>query len=218
MLRLISSFHILFSFLDLENLNPASELFRTLNMKTFVQSMCHNSRGLQGVVSTSVLQAEVVSMENSIMDSCIISVPVICEPRTIVSHCVIGDPVVKTIPAGWMFHTAAIKQNHSVRYITIAFLVNDDLKGTIEQSNGWKSTTLDSASCTLWQARLFEAYDTMDKSFAETWKKVTNFSSNHKEEPMDHVTRFSMQDIVKLKHIPSMMEHMDNIRQMIKVI
>lgn len=200
--------------LDLENLNPTSELFVTLGMKPRVQSLFFGTSDIKGVVTASVLQASVKMMEDSIMDSCIIDVPIICERFTIVSSCCIDDPEVKSIPANWMFHTAALKQDtdNSALYVTVAFCINDDLKGSLEKSLGWKGTNLESPLCSLWLARLFEAKETMGQSFTATWRLVTNpdkITVTHKTD----TRRFSMEDIIKLKYIPAMMQHKRTISE-----
>lgn len=148
-------------------------------------------------------------MPNSIMDCCIINVPLVCEESTILTNCHIEDPVVQNIPAGWMFHTAAVKIDNVILYITIAFRVDDDLKGSVDQSIGWKSTILESPSSSLWQARLFEAHKTMSKSFTSTWNSVVSPKMRTSEELSQQ--RFSMEDIVQLKFIPAIMEHRRSI-------
>lgn len=202
-------------FLDLENLNPASELFQTLGMKLRVQSFLSNPSRIQGIVTLSCIEADAEMMKDSIMDSCIVNVPIICEQQTIVSHCLIDDPVINVIPSGWMFHTAAVKQENSVLYVTIAFRVDDDLKGTIEQSHGWKGTSLASTTSTQWQAKLFEAHETMSQSFTATWRSVTNLLEHAESKEMRKLQRFSMEDIVQKKDIPAMMQHRVNVSRKI---
>ncbi|XP_057377678.1 fucose-1-phosphate guanylyltransferase-like [Daphnia carinata] len=193
----------------LENLNPTSELFQTLAMKPIAQSLCRKPPGIQGIITTSCLEADVESMSGSVMDSCIVNVPVVCERQTIVSHCVIDDPLIKVIPSCWMFHTAAVKQDNAVLYVTIAFRIDDDLKGRIEQSRSWNGTTLEHPTSTLWQARLFAGLATMSESFTATWKMVSNREKN--EELIKTLQRFSMEDIVQHKYIPAMMQHRENV-------
>lgn len=143
-------------------------------MKPIAQSFCREPSGIQGIVTTSCLEADVESMIGSVMDSCIVNVPVVCERQTIVSHCVIDDPIIQVIPSCWMFHTAAVKQENSVLYVTIAFRIDDDLKGRVEQSRGWKGTTLEHPTSTLWQARLFPGLGTMSQSFTATSYDATS--------------------------------------------
>lgn len=183
-----------------------------------VQSLFSGTSDIKGVVTTSLLQVPVKMMEDSIMDSCIINVPIICERSTIVSSCCIDDPEVQSIPAGWMFHTAALKEdaNSCVLYVTVAFCIKDDLKESIEKSRGWKETHLESPLCSLWLARLFEAKETMGQSFTATWRLVTNLQTNTVTDKTD-TQRFSMEDILKLKYIPAMMEHKRIISEKIKL-
>lgn len=202
-------------FLDLENLNPTSKLFQTLAMKPLAQSFCLKPSGIQGIVTTSYLETHVETMKDSVMDSCIVNVPVVCEGHTIVSHCLIDDPMIKIIPSRWMFHTAAVKHENSVLYVTIAFRIDDDLKGTVEQSSGWKGTPLESPTSTLWQARLFAGHGTMSQSFTATWRMVSNRSENEELTKTNTLQRFSMEDIVQQKCIPAMMQHRANVLQKI---
>ena len=181
-------------------------------MKRITQSFCISTLSIQGVVTTSCLQAEVEMMKDSIMDSCIVSVPIVCEPRTIISHCLIDDPVVNVIPAAWLFHTAAVKNEDSILYITIAFRTDDDLKGSLEQSHGWKNSPFGSPADILWRVRLFEACETMSQSFVATWKIVAKVDTGSER---NNSQRFSMEDIVQLKYIPAMMEHRRVITQKI---
>lgn len=177
-------------------------------MKNLVQSqVCCISSSIGGVVTASLLRAEVKQMGNSVLDSCVINVPLVCQTSTILSNCLIEDPVVNTIPAGWMFHTAAVKQDRSVLYVTIAFHVDDDLKGSVGRSCGWKLAKCSASS--LWQARLFEAHETMSQSFTSTWKSVVSLQSKTILEDLSSTIdnqRFSMEDIVQLKYIPAMLE------------
>lgn len=173
--------------------------------------MCYSTSNIQGVVTASILRAEIEMMKDSIMDSCIVSVPFVCEPRTIISHCLIDDPVVNVIPSPWLFHTAAVKQGTCVLYITIAFRTDDDLKGSVEESHGWNGSIFVSPNDTLWRARLFEARETMSQSFVATWKMVAKGGENTSERV--NFQRFSMEDIVELKCIPAMMEHREIIAQ-----
>lgn len=186
-----------------------------MGMKSRVQSLVYSrSSDIKGVVTTSLLQAEVKMMEDSVMDSSIINVPLICERSTIVSGCYIDDAEVKRIPMNWMFHTAALKQDSSVLYVTVAFCIYDDLKGSIEKSREWKGTNLESPSCSLWEARLFEAKETMSQSFTATWRLVINLQENIVTDKTD-TRRFSMDDILKLKCIPAMMQHKRDITEKI---
>jgi len=184
-------------------------------MKPRVQSFLHNPSRIQGIVTLSCIEADAAMMEDSIMDSCIVNVPIICEQQTIVSHCLIDDPMINVIPSGWMFHTAAVKQENSVLYITIAFRVDDDLKGTIEQSHGWKGTNLAPTTSTQWQAKLFEAHETMSQSFTATWRSVINLREHAEPNQIRKLQRFSMEDIVKKKDIPAMMQHREDVTQKI---
>ena len=166
----------------------------------------------------SCIEADAEMMQDSIMDSCIVNVPIICEQRTILSHCLIDDPLINVIPSGWMFHTAAVKQDDLVFYVTIAFPVEDDLKGTIEKSRGWKGTSLATTTSTQWQAKLFEARETMSQSFTVTWRNVINLGEQAREKESFEVRklqRFSMEDIVKIKDIPAMMRHRENVSRKI---
>lgn len=182
-------------------------------MKPHVQSLFGCDSKIKGVVTTSLLYAQVEMENNSIMDSCIITVPVVCEQSTIISNCLIDDPIVKNIPEKWLFHTAALKHNNSILYVTVAFCIHDDLKDSVANSNGWKIANLERPSCSLWQARLFEAHDTMGKSFAATWRLVENLRETNSNSSL---VRFSMEDVVKLKYIPALMEHRRTIIDKIK--
>lgn len=189
--------------LDLDNLQPSAELFQTFGMKRLVGSKCRNSFLIQGIVINSLVEADIEMKPNSIMDNCIITVPLVCEESTILSHCRIESPIITFIPTGWLFHTASINVADAVLHVTIAFNVTEDLKGDITQSRLLSEMQNNQThSCSIWQFKLFEARQTMAESFLATWKQVTNpssFSSNS--------CRYSMQDIINSKHLPSMMKH-----------
>jgi len=190
-------------FLDLDNLQATAELFQTLGMKRLVGSGCRNSSLVQGIVINSLVEADIEMKPKSIMDNCIITVPLVCNESTILSHCRIESPIITFIPTGWLFHTAAIKVDNEIVHVTIAFHVTEDLKGDIIQSPYWKGMLNDQKlSCSIWQSKLFEARQTMAESFLATWKQVTNPPS-----VTSSSCRYSMQDIVKSKHLPSMMNH-----------
>ena len=143
------------------------------------------------------------------MDNTIITSPLVCEESTILSHCCIDNPIVTHIPKNWLFHTAAITIDGAVLYVTIAFSVTEDLKGDINQSPHWKTLHVQPGiACSIWQSRLFEARKTMGESFLATWNQVTApfstiYSSNS--------PRYSMQDIIKFKYLPSMISHRESL-------
>lgn len=190
----------------MDNLQPTAELFQILGMKQLVGvigSCYRNSCLIQGIVINSLVEADIEMKTKSIMDNCIITVPLVCEESTILSHCRIESPIITFIPAGWLLHTAAITVDDAIMHVTIAFHVTEDLKGDITQSPHWKEMLNDQQySCSIWQSKLFEARQTMGESFLATWKQVTNpsFVSSSSR-------RYSMQDIIKFKHFPSMMSH-----------
>ena len=71
---------------------------------------------------------------------------------------------------------------------------------------------------TQWQAKLFEARETMSQSFTVTWRNVINLGEQAREKESFEVRklqRFSMEDIVKIKDIPAMMRHRENVSRKI---
>lgn len=202
-----------FTFADVENLQPCASLFQTFGMKSFVRCQgLENLCGAQGIAINSVFKAKVDLKEETVVDDCIIAIPLVCEKRVILSCCQLGDPEVGVIPAGWLFHTAALMIDGNVLYVTVAFLVDDDLKGSLGQSRSWKHVAdVEAQHTSVWEAPLFEAKPTMSQSFTATWKSVTR---NGQHDSDNHVRRFSMKDIIKLKHIPAMLQHSQNINRL----
>jgi len=188
----------------LENLCPSSELFSTLGMKSVVRCRTRNKLICHGVITNSVMESVLEVGEGSTVDTCLFHTPLVIEPNTIVSNCVINDPEITVIPSGWLFHSSAIRQNGVDLYVTIAFRLDENLKTCVEHS--WRH--LAEANCSLWTARLFEARATMSESFSVTWKSVTR---QKQETNVDSAPRFSMVDIVRLKHIDGFLQHRSNI-------
>jgi len=199
----------LHSYIDVENLQPSASLFKTLGMKSFVgcQGLQYLT-SLNGIAINSIVKAQVELKDESIMDHCIIDVPLTCERRTILSQCHIDDPEIVIIPTGWLFHTATLMEDEELLYVTIAFLLDDNLKGSVGHSQSWKNTP-SAESCSLWAAKLFEAKDTMAKSFTTTWKSVMTGCSVSNN--LSSIRRYSMEDVIKLKHLPTMLDYIKSL-------
>lgn len=180
-------------------------------MKPCVGSVIHSSAKLQGVTVNCLLEAPVETMPGSIIESCIIRVPIFCGPRTILSNCLVENEEIKTIPSEWLFHTAAIKEENQLLFVTIAFTLTDDLKGAVEESIGWSHETDLPSETPLWKAKLFEAHKSMGQSFLATWKKI---ALNMKVDKRQSSKKFySMADVVQLKFLPAILEHRKSIEK-----
>ena len=164
---------------------------------------------MEGVAINCLFRATVQIKTGSIVDHCIINVPLVCQQRTILSHCHIEDPQVVTIPEGWLFHTAALMLDGRLEFVTIAFQVDDDIKGPVGKSRSWSKAAIRCPQdASLWKAKLFQSSkESMAKSFVATWKEVCSSSSD----PATCQRRYSMEDIVKYKNIPTMLENMQHI-------
>lgn len=189
----------------LENLCQSSELYRVLGMKPVVHCRTGASLTCRGIITDSVIQSAVEISQGSTVDNCIFHTPLVVEPCVILSNCVINDPDIKIIPSGWLFHSSAIKKDGKYSYVTIAFRIDENLKTCVEHS--WKH--LAEGGSSLWTARLFEARTSMSDSFSTTWRSVTrSIQCQHKD---DDIVRFSMIDIVKLKHVEGFLQHRNSI-------
>lgn len=179
---------------------------------------------MQGVVTNSLLASDSVQMkEGSVMDNCIVRSHLICEENTIISHCHVDgdeDSIIINIPSGWLFHTAALMAANAVRYVTVAFRVEDELKNPLKRSCTWKDCfgalhEFYNDDDSLWSAKLFEAKETMGQSFITTWKSVmsglkTQLSCD-KAARHESLRLYSMEDILNMKHMPTMLEHKEQI-------
>lgn len=204
----------MFNLSDLDNLVPGAELFETLNMRSIVGSRLRGECTIRGVVVNSIVQAGTVVEPSSIMDTCLVEVPVHVEGRTILSQCVIDDPDIKTIPSGWLFHTAALDGGERSWYVTVAFRVDDDLKGETRDSQSWMDLGGVPPTTSLWEARLFAAEATRSESFKATWRLVTD---RHRTATSD-VALYSQADVVQNKCIASMLHHRNQIERMKRIL
>ena len=104
-----------------------------------------------------------------------------------------------TVPAGFLYHTVAVKVDNQRKFVTVAFGVSDDMKFSVDiaragslQFGGklmekvfqMNSEVLDNqsvfgdrGSVSLWNARLFTAHSSMSESFRQTVKLVSCLQS-----------------------------------------
>lgn len=177
-------------------------------MKHCVGSFIDTSAKLDGITINCLVAAAATSMPDSIMESCIIRVPIICESRAILNNCLVESAEITAIPACWMFHTTAIKDEDKLLYVTAAFMVTDDLKGALRESTGWSRVASVPSDTLLWKSKLFEAHESMGQSFLATWKTVTCKTINTLSCARN---LYSMDDVVRLKYLPAILEHRDLI-------
>ena len=118
--------------------------------------------------------------------------------RTILSNVDIADDL--SIPAGFLYHTVAIKMEEDQRrFVTVAFSVEDDMKLSVNitsarnlqfggklmetlfqiapEALNTKSVFGDKGSLSLWNARIFTAHSSMSESFRQTVKLVSCLQS-----------------------------------------
>ena len=117
--------------------------------------------------------------------------------RTILSNVEIADDL--TIPAGFLYHTVAVKVENKRRFVTVAFSVSDDMKFSADIANAGnlqfggkmmeklfqmspealnaQSVFGDRGSVSLWNARIFTAHSSMSESFRQTVKLVSCLQS-----------------------------------------
>ena len=194
-----------------DHLRPGSEFFQTLGMKPIVAVDCQHSdrANIEGTVMNCVFTEDVGVGDKSIVDHCIFHVPLIIGSGSIVSNCAVNCVPIDRIPSDWLFHTVPIWLRESVSYVTVAFRVDDDLKGRVETSQSWKHINL-GIDCALWNARIFQPQATMSESFYSTWQLV-----NRKIQLDNAADRVSMADIVRIKHVPSFMKHKEMIAKVL---
>lgn len=129
-----------------------------------------------------------------------------------------------TVPAGFLYHTVAVKVENKRKFVTVAFGVGDDMKFSVDiaragslqfggklmekvfQMNSKALNTQsvfgDRGSVSLWNARLFTAHSSMSESFRQTVKllsclqsQVSGFCSVNKD---CEVIIFSVQETFEI--------------------
>jgi len=208
-----------------------------LNLENIVCSKIEKDDSqIFGIVLNSVINEAASIPQDSIVEYSIFDVKVSLGPKTILSNIHIDNDL--DIPAGFLYHTIAVKINGMRKYVTVAFHNTDDMKFTspvnISENLLYGGKLLDklytaaperfntntvfpnSKSASLWNAKLFTAQESMSKSFKDTAEMVS-FLDLKGLNVLDMQSKlYSMDDLVTLKDCNGILEYRKRLTELYK--
>jgi len=209
-----------------------------LNLENIVCSkIAKDDSKIFGIVLNSVINKAVSIPQDSIVEYSIFDAKVSLGPKTILSNIHIDHDL--DIPAGFLYHTIAIKVDGVRKYVTVAFHNTDDMKFTsavnaaenlqyggklldklFTAAPGRFNTKTVFSSCTsasLWNAKLFSAQQSMCESFKDTvdmvsllYLKGTSIQASMQSK------LYSMDDLVSLKDCKGILEYRKLLTELYK--
>lgn len=193
-------------------------------------------------VMHSVVQSYVRIAKFTVIEYCLISSPTQIGSESILSNCKIrpfNENQAIVVPSRCCFHTVAIQNEGQIRFVTLVFSIEDDLKWHSSAEHWKRDLTFMNIplqtvcvilglspkhlfhfgcqSFSLWNAKLFPVADTMEESFRLTNSMACKLLDVD-EEVVRHVEpecRISMAEILERKNVEKMIEFQENLRQLI---
>ncbi|XP_071511632.1 fucose-1-phosphate guanylyltransferase-like [Diadema antillarum] len=207
----------------------------TFNRSVQPESSSSGSQGKprKACIMNSYILSHTDTSSDCVVEYCTIKSPCTLSEGCIISNCVIqasnpSDHVV--IPPSMFFHTASVTlHENTTQYVTIFFNIRDNLKGSVSQGQAAQLPFLNKSfqdifrnditkaieaifppgvGCCLWNAKLFPAMPTMEKSFQAAMTFLTKAQVDS-QSPLSSMTveNLSMADVLQYKDIESMLDY-----------
>jgi len=239
----------------------ASEFFHLGTMREYLHNFCADDNlakytGFQqrtfcdldsskfvshGCIIHSVFKAPAIIGHSAVVEYCRFDGPVIIGDNCIISHCSTtpaGSGII--IPSNLFLHTVPVKQSGEIKYVTLAFHIDDNVKskalqlsdvdtvsqlkflgkplsetvaGPVSESRLFAEDVFDEVNCSLWYARLFVPKSSRDASLAAALSLVNGGKVDFSLAESSEL--LSASEAVKRKDICLML---DNVQQLYTAI